>query len=1159
MSNNNQSSNNKLNSQNKNITEYIMEATVLNQNENERLAQILKIKSDYKESNPRWRGGITKDFKKFNLDMIKNGSTDTLAFSENKFYNHTTGRLMNRDTLYTKTGKLRTRFNNDNIVVKNNTFRNIEDYTKPLATRINLAELKDDDVRIPIDFNKVDKNLSKLLKILRPTTKKYMLHDLDTDKFYTLSSATINSIQEKLLNPVVGMTGDGSDADIVEAFYEDNEWELVIINDESGDKFQLIDGGFFDHTIKETYKQSGRFDLQAYGVYYDIDKNNYTSNCLIDALKQSGLDTTHAKTLCMNQEIPLRHLKSISENLGICISVKRVKKLTNCTKASETTWYNKSKKSEKWVKLGLINKHYFLIEKVKFTSYYMKNYLDIHHLENANTIYQKRPAGGFKRSSDSFIDSYQAIQFLWDNRDKYLDSITHTDELYHTSNYKKIDSFGSLDYNDWMNDFDGNGGNLTDNRTIDGTAPECILGQYYFDFETTTGRNDKKTVSHTPYCLFTDKNPLGWFGDNCGKAFLNDLIKKHGVPVVKKTDKEKSCKEVETPYSRYTEMRDGTTFVRLIAHNAGYDFRFLMKYMFSIETIEKGTGLMDAKCLYYSNNKCVCINIRDSLKMINMPLRKFSKAFDLSVKKEILPYDLYTEENVKKNWIKIEKCLKYVKKEDQVEYMANCKRWDCICEGRINILKYSGEYCYMDCITLRDGYECFRSLVSKAIQLDINNYMTLPSMANDYLVGMGCYDGVLKISGVPRHFIQNCVVGGRVMCKQNKKQKVTDQPLADFDAVSLYPSAMARMRGFLMGKPNVISDFDAIKNTADGYYIRVKITKVGKKYDFPCASVKTDDGIRCFTNDLVGQIIYTDNIALDDLVRFQDVEYEFIDGYYYNEGFQTRIKEVIESIFQQRLKYKAEGNPLQLVFKELMNSSYGKTCLKPIDCDCEYIPVKRWKKYCLRHYNYIKEATLLANGLFYKVKLIKSIEQHFNNVHIGVSILSTSKTIMYEVMITAEDLGIDMYYTDTDSIHIDNSKIKILSDKFREKYGRELIGKNMGQFHTDFELDDSVGEIVAIESIILGKKCYLDKLYGKDKDGKELTDYHIRMKGVSSNCIRYKADKEYGGDCVKMFNELYDGKTLEFDLLAVGVSFEMCANMSIKSRKQFKRRIKFVD
>ena len=115
----------------------------------------------------------------------------------------------------------------------------------------------------------------------------------------------------------------------------------------------------------------------------------------------------------------------------------------------------------------------------------------------------------------------------------------------------------------------------------------------------------------------------------------------------------------------------------------------------------------------------------------------------------------------------------------------------------------------------------------------------------------------------------------------------------------------------------------------------------------------------------------------------------------------------------------------------------------------------------------------------------------------------------------------------------------------------------MGQFHTDFDLKGSVGDIHATESIFLGKKCYVDKLQGYDKDGNEVNDYHIRMKGVPSDCIIYKAQQEYGGDIIALYKDLYDGKELTFNLLAVKPKFEMCKNMTIISRTQFNRRISF--
>ena len=473
----------------------------------------------------------------------------------------------------------------------------------------------------------------------------------------------------------------------------------------------------------------------------------------------------------------------------------------------------------------------------------------------------------------------------------------------------------------------------------------------------------------------------------------------------------------------------------------------------------------------------------------------------------------------------------------------------------INILRYSYEYCRMDCAVLKQGYEKFRELVLEGLKLDILDYISLASVSDDYLKCRGCYDDVLQIAGIPRAFIQKCVVGGRTMCAENKMYNIQDRELADFDAVSLYPSGMARMRGFLKGKPKIIKNFEPEKY--DGYFICIRIKKIGKHLKFPLLSFIDKKGVRNFTNDLEGKIVYVDRVGLEDAIKYQEIEYEFINGYYYDEGHNPQINETIQYLFTQRLKQKAEDNPLQLVFKECMNSSYGKSYLKPIDDDNDYVKKEDWNSYINRHFNQIKMATPLYNGNGYKVKVMKAVNQHFNNAQVGVEILSITKRIMNEVMCLAEDMKLNIYYQDTDSIHIEEKQIKLLADEYRKQHNRELIGKQMGQFHTDFDLKGSVGDIVAEKSIFLGKKAYIDKLRSQDKDGNIIYGYHIRLKGVPENSIKFKADAEYDGDVFAMYEEMFQGKELTFDLLAVKPKFELKRDMTIVSKKKFDRKVKF--
>jgi hypothetical protein len=1019
-------------------------------------------------------------------------------------------------------------------------------YIRGVTKRINQVEASNTtaDTGIPIDLDQLG-NIKYLLAKLRPQNRKYYFKS--GQRIYMLNAATIKKLEDILNNKVTILTLEyESGREIITAIEESGDLSLHILPQQVGNG--MVEGGLFPYT-----HNLNNLDIKKYAIYHKDtnwgDELN-DNNCFITSLKCAGIDTSKAEEYVKNQFVPIRYLKDIALKLNIYITLKSL--------GGKKVIRKYGNPENKLVELGLIEKHYFLIEPTNFTSFSIRNYFNTHKngmvgdLPRWNEITSFEKDGKIKRVSTlPRLSSYDLIKLLVELKETHL-SIFVGVEVYKMNNFKKYeeDIFTSLEYNNSIYEKRWNkhtqeveeinpDGELTLNEEIKENKKKIIADIIYFDFETTTKRNDKVVVNHTPYCCFTNKNDIGYWGENCGKQLLDDLCNRYGF------------KPSEEPEEREYEV------LILIAHNSGYDFRFILKYLNNVETIEKGNGLMWATCDYWNRfGKRIKIEVRDSLKMINMPLRKFGDAFKLKVKKEIMPYDLYTEENIVLGFIDKEECLSFVKPEEHKEYLKNCKEWDCIVDNKINILRYAGKYCYMDCITLKAGYEKFQFLCKEAIKLNPINYVSLASMSHDYLVRQGCYKEVLKMCGIPRAFIQKCIVGGRTMCAENKKHHIKDKLLADFDAVSLYPSGMARMTGFLKGKPKIITNFEPHKY--DGYFICIRVKKINKRLQFPLCSYIDEKGVRVFTNDLDGRIIYIDKVGLEDFIHYQQAEYEFINGYYYDEGHNTQIKETIQYLFTQRLKYKKEDNPLQLVFKECMNSSYGKSYMKPIDSDIQYVKTDDFVKFVNRQFNYIKQATLLANGKKYKIVMMKPVNKHYNNAHIGVEILSITKRIMNEVMCLAEDLKLNIYYQDTDSIHIDDKDIQTLAQEYKNIHNKELIGKGMGQFHTDFNMEKAKGEIYAVESIFLGKKCYVDKLKSVDADGKDIYDYHIRMKGVPEDSILYKAEKEYDSDVIKMYKDLYDGKELIFNLLAVKPKFDMKKDMTIQSKEKFDRAISFV-
>ena len=301
-----------------------------------------------------------------------------------------------------------------------------------------------------------------------------------------------------------------------------------------------------------------------------------------------------------------------------------------------------------------------------------------------------------------------------------------------------------------------------------------------------------------------------------------------------------------------------------------------------------------------------------------------------------------------------------------------------------------------------------------------------------------------------------------------------------------------------------------------------------------------------------------DNIMLEDLIEFQQIEFQVIKGYVWNGKRDYKIQEVIQKVFDSRLKYKAEHNPLEQLYKLIMNSSYGKTIQKPVETDLKFM--SKWKrsesepseleKYIQKNYNKIVEV-IHVNADAAIVKTKKQIDDSFNFSLLGIQVLSMSKRIMNEVMCLGFDLGCHIYYQDTDSMHIEADDLPKLEEAFEKKYGRPLRGKIMGCFHSDFPTIKDHDEIPkSIEAYFISKKVYVDKL--QDSTGE--IDYMIRGKGLTQASIKHAGD-EHGG-LMNLYASLYAGNEETFDLTYGQPCFDMRNDFTVSTRKSFIRKTK---
>ena len=75
---------------------------------------------------------------------------------------------------------------------------------------------------------------------------------------------------------------------------------------------------------------------------------------------------------------------------------------------------------------------------------------------------------------------------------------------------------------------------------------------------------------------------------------------------------------------------------------------------------------MTAEAKFYYFGKYANVLIKDSYSLISTTLKKFQKMFNINVKKEILPYRLYNDNNVKIGFIDKDICI------EEVKYQYEC-------------------------------------------------------------------------------------------------------------------------------------------------------------------------------------------------------------------------------------------------------------------------------------------------------------------------------------------------------------------------------------------------------------------------------------------------------------------------------------------------------
>ena len=556
------------------------------------------------------------------------------------------------------------------------------------------------------------------------------------------------------------------------------------------------------------------------------------------------------------------------------------------------------------------------------------------------------------------------------------------------------------------------------------------------------------------------------------------------------------------------------------------------------------------------------------------------------VKKEIFPYNLYTYQFFDLHpdgYCSFEEFKSTLdeKKQKKLNYFVieSLMRGD-----NINFKGYAEFYCKQDVECLTNIMINFAKLLNGKELEGINGtlpfssslwrYRTASSIGYDYFkkstmlkkqdkeyvpLYKWCIPKLLL-----RHLIQQTIRGGRVMCRDNEKWYYKATSLAnylqDYDGVSLYPSAMSLL-WLTDGIPELVKgDFtenDIIQNFAppecddtskysfkDGC-IHVTYINVRKDKHFPMLCIKDSktklNNYKNFHNENVDT--WVNVIDIFNLIDFQKVELKWDAAVVWKGERHYEIRENIAKLFDFRAANKR--HPIQMVIKLILNSIFGKSILKPIDKEKIFVEKYGWRKNKEGKFERVNKFDEFFNANAYKIHKFEDLNEEVMDVELykrdttssfnifGSNVLAMARRIIGRVMSLGEEIEEEhpemcpgIFYTDTDSMHIRKDLLELLEKAFKEKYGYEIKGTKLTQFHVDFDPPKKFKEgetiIGAEESYFIMKKVYADKLIGDQGS----VGYHMRLKGVPIDLVKYEN-----------YKQIFDGESIKFNLLDGHTSF----------------------
>jgi hypothetical protein len=606
-------------------------------------------------------------------------------------------------------------------------------------------------------------------------------------------------------------------------------------------------------------------------------------------------------------------------------------------------------------------------------------------------------------------------------------------------------------------------------------------------------------------------------------------------------------------------------------HNLGYDGTFFQQRFPFINDLSKGSRIYGFTIIR-NNQKLI---FKDTLAYLPMRLKDMPSSFGIrGIEKEIFPYLLYNPNNVYQDVVLLERARPHI----------DINKWDTFVDNATNLgfivkdryfkhMDYMRHYCNRDVTIQRTCFNIFAEAFKKDFDdIDIHTLWSISSAAQQYVKKNGALAGCLSVGGAAMEFLTKCGHGGRVASLRGEAYHIKNKPIIVMDFTQLYPVSLiinCYLGGLLKGGPKPFRRVEDLPLDVDAFFAEVDVISIPNDYDWP--------------NCVLGIGYYCSM----DIWRWQmfegmeeGIHYNIIRGYYYEDGRNPVMKEVVGKIIRRRTEKKNRRNEAgekdpdktNICEKNAANGIVGKFGQKEYTNSKRYVVNEEANLYISKFWHRIDSWTVGDNITI--IKEFKRNPKATNEAHIYSEALAISKIMTSLILDECRKKDVKIYYHDTDCFFMsyedfNSGKIDHLFDLERfasllcdtlgldEEVHAEMIElmkeTGAGTIHNDIDVkgDDKERHMVLDELIIAGKKLYCGR-YGYVEKGEDKTGLKKACKGINWKCVKDKYD-----DPMEMYRELTsEDREATIDLAANGrPSFERNKEGNIQSRDTFPRTI----